>query len=426
MIPASVNRSVAGALRRSVRPLIRSDPSDESDTARACRRSCPRRCAHAALGAACGHGSMPARMAPRDIGVASGRRSRFPARASVSRRQLAVRRAPRERRAERIVGRRGQRCVLAPTFEPERTTPPGNGMITSATRASRRRRLRAARAPASVSRAEQQQVAAADGLDHRCAVFPRRRTRRPSPARASSARRRSSSRSASRRRRSAGPSPSAIDFARFEARNSRRGVGQVSTHWPTRRSTCFASSLPDIAKISIAHARPAVRRFVGREISRSMPPRSRSRSRRSRSRSQRSPRCAPIRRVGGDDDARRLHGEGFGEGVVDRDAVDASCVMPRAAPGRMRSDGSEPPAAACADLVILQRRKFSHAHRRDNAVEVVASKILDARDRRSAGRDVSVPPLTTWHDAAVARDQFAVLEQILGRREHRSRSALSR
>ena len=27
-------------------------------------------------------------------------------------------------------------------------------------------------------------------------------------------------------------------------------VGQVSTHWPTRRSTCFASSLPDIEKIS--------------------------------------------------------------------------------------------------------------------------------------------------------------------------------
>ncbi len=29
-------------------------------------------------------------------------------------------------------------------------------------------------------------------------------------------------------------------------------VGQVSTHWPTRRSTCLASSLPDIEKISIA------------------------------------------------------------------------------------------------------------------------------------------------------------------------------
>jgi hypothetical protein len=29
-------------------------------------------------------------------------------------------------------------------------------------------------------------------------------------------------------------------------------VGQVSTHWPTRRSICFASSLPDIEKISTA------------------------------------------------------------------------------------------------------------------------------------------------------------------------------
>ena len=35
-------------------------------------------------------------------------------------------------------------------------------------------------------------------------------------------------------------------------------VGEVSTHWPTRRSTCFASSLPDMAKNSIdAPGRPS-------------------------------------------------------------------------------------------------------------------------------------------------------------------------
>ena len=169
---------------------------------------------------------------------------------------------------------------------------------------------------------EQQQVAAADRL-HDGRAFPRRRIRRPSPARASSACRRSSSRSASRRRRSAGSSPAAPARPSVEA--GEHGGRRARQH-------ALADAPFDLLGQFLARHREdqqrdagsAVGRLVAGELGVRCRPRSRRRSPRSRSRSRESAACiAHCDVVRGDDEARRLHRERFGEGVVDDDVVAA-------------------------------------------------------------------------------------------------------
>ena len=133
------------------------------------------------------------------------RRSRSPAR-------RRPRRAARERVSPTSVGQyaslvdASSALYLEPTFEPERTTPPGNGRMTFLTFCIAATARSAAASAACWSLRQDQEISAADRF-HQARPSPRTRTRRPSPGCARSACRRSAWRSGSRRRNSAASGP---------------------------------------------------------------------------------------------------------------------------------------------------------------------------------------------------------------------------
>ena len=113
-----------------------------------------------------------------------------------------------ERRAIGVVGRCAHApCTSSPTLEPDRTMPPGNGMITSGTAAMRLdrgfRRGSACFEPRAQNRSDcRRRPQPASGRSS-----PHRRTRRPSPECANNARPPDASKSANRRRNSAATRP---------------------------------------------------------------------------------------------------------------------------------------------------------------------------------------------------------------------------
>ena len=114
--------------------------------------------------------------------------------------------------------------------------------------------------------------------------------------------------------------------------------------------------------------------------------------------------------IGGDDDARRAHAEGLGEGIVDRNAVDLHDV-----PG-LRRLHDDLAAAAVDDLVVAERGSSPCApcgSGRSIPSAASRSTLSYSRPRHVRGA------LHDLHHLAVAHDDLAVLEDELGRREHR-------